>query len=280
MACTGMTRGDAACVAAGTRNAADDTHPPPRATLAHPTGRAQWPGFAGLRQTTVERLMRESEETADARASARLPAAMLSTARHVHGGSCAAVRDARASADEARSAVRGMCTAVATAGGRASTLMEQLTAADAYLSAGPRARELLPSGEWDAFHRVVGADIANPDWPVSGTGDASEESTARKELAKRLAGMVSAVGLAVDNMRCAWQHAAAKEVEWRERQEAGRSVLRVCMRAWHEVAEGIPAGRAAWEQRKERARAGRKARERAEACGSMHERAGACCGAR
>ena len=81
--------------------------------------RARWVGFAGLQQTTVERLLRAGgADAADARAGATLtPAAVLATAAHVRGGECPAVRDAvRATGAAARIVVR-MRRSVGAAGG-------------------------------------------------------------------------------------------------------------------------------------------------------------------
>ena len=97
---------------------------------------ARWVGFAGLQQTTVERLQREGDaDAADARAASRLaPASVLATAAHVRGGECPAVQDAaRVTADAAKLVAR-MRVVVGTAGGGASSLAAQLEEAHAYLA--------------------------------------------------------------------------------------------------------------------------------------------------
>ena len=61
------------------------------------------------------------------------------------------------------------------------------------------------------------------------------------------------VGQHCADMRDAWRGASAAAVAWREAQEAGRELLRVCMRAWREVADGELAGAARGAQRWQRA---------------------------
>ena len=58
---------------------------------------ARWVGFAGLAQTTVERLLREGDgDAASQRAAATLtPAHTLATPRHIHDGECTAGRKGR-----------------------------------------------------------------------------------------------------------------------------------------------------------------------------------------
>ena len=151
--------------------------------------------------------------------------------------------------------VAAMQRDVVSAGGRASTLMGQLAAAAAYLRAGPEERRRAPEELFTAFRRVAGGDLDGPDWRMHGD-DAEQEEIARAALASDLTKRAKHVGIVAHDMLCAWQSAAEKEVSWRERQEAGRSVLRVVMRSWHEAAEGVKAGRAEWQQSKDRSRAG------------------------
>ena len=97
-----------------------------RTGTADANGHGGWVGFAGLGQTTVERLLRQgSDGGEDERASAPLtPAACQATPRHVWGGECDdAGEDARAACALAAEQLRGMLRTVAMAGGRASSLM-------------------------------------------------------------------------------------------------------------------------------------------------------------
>ena len=207
----------------------------------------RWVGFAGLAQTTVERLMADGGDAADQRASSVPHAATLATARHVHGGECLGVACTQSASAEALTHVRHMQKRVATAGGRASTIMRQLEHAETYLAATANARSHLPESHWTAYHRLVAGDLDAPDWPVAHAGDPREQGAARKELAVDLAKGALRVGECCGELKQGWTQAAAREVVWRERQEAGRELLRVCVRAWREVADGLPAGAARWE---------------------------------
>ena len=64
------------------------------------------------------------------------------------------------------------------------------------------------------------------------------------------------VGLGCEDLRCGWRDAAAREVERRERRAAARELLRVCMRAWREVADGPRAFAAQYQQARARAHEG------------------------
>lgn len=210
----------------------------------------RWVGFAGLAQTTIERLLRlGDEESADARAS-NLPLAVTQAdARHVLGGECPGVPRAAEATAAAAASVRGMLRCVASAGGRASTLFAQLEAAAAYLAAPAAARAEQPEAHWRAYQRVVAGDLERPDWPM-GAGDVEAAAVERQELAQHLANcVVEGVGVSCEQLRCAWRDATQPVVSWRARREAGRGLMRVCMRAWREVADGLPAGAAAFEQR-------------------------------
>ena len=56
-------------------------------------------------------------------------------------------------------------------------------------------------------------------------------------MAKELAAWALLLVQGCGDLRCGWRDAAAREVERRERREASRELLRVCMRAWREVAD-------------------------------------------
>jgi len=127
--------------------------------------------------------------------------------------------------------------------------MGQLGEAAAYLASPAATRDAQPVACWEAFHQVVGGELKKPDWPVAGPGGGSQEAAARKELAEELADLVVAVGECCTEVRNGWREAAAAEVDWRERQEAGRERLRLVLRAWREATDGLQAGAAAWEQR-------------------------------
>ena len=59
---------------------------------------------------------------------------------------------------------------------------------------------------------------------------------------------VAKAAAAAAALRATWKLRARRELERREAMENGRDVMRVILRAWREVADGIPAGAARWEQ--------------------------------
>ena len=202
-------------------------------------GGSAWAGFAALDATVVERLLREEgNEAADHRASTvqAADATQQATARHVLGGECPGVTGADEAAHAAARTINAMQRLVAAAGGRASALMEQLTRAHGYASGSRVQRASAPDALWEAFNDVVAVDLCAPDWPLDGRGE-REEERARHEMAEELAELAVKAGFMQHNCRRAWQRAAADEVDWRERQEAGREVLRVVLRAWREVCD-------------------------------------------
>ena len=149
-------------------------------------------------------------------------------------------------ADAAR-AVRAMMRAVQDAGGLGSALHERLGSALVYLTAPVRARAAAEA--WEAYHAVVAGDLPNVDWPAVGGTSVEQIKQAREELAGALAPLAIAVGGACEDMRCQWREAAQREVARRDEREANREWLRVCMRAWREASDGLPAGAAAFDQR-------------------------------
>ena len=71
----------------------------------------------------------------------------------------------------------------------------------------------------------------------------------RETLADELASAAVGVGECCHALQQLWTRAAQRAVAWRERREAGRDMhLRLCLRAWREVADGIPANRAKFAQ--------------------------------
>ena len=221
----------------------------------------RWAGFAGLQQTTVERLLREGcggvrltddgEAVESARCrldndmqQRRLAAPVQANARHCRGGECHGVDDRGKNAAEATRALQTMLGVVLQEGGRGSKLETQLQAAIDY----SKRRELASDHEWRQYDRVAAADLERPDWPMQ--GDTPEgRQVARKEFAKRLAAGVVALGSEMRDVMHAWEAAAARERRWRELGETQRMGLRVYMRAWRELADGVPAHAASWEQK-------------------------------
>ena len=66
-----------------------------------------------------------------------------------------------------------------------------------------------------------------------------------KRMTSHFAGLVHAAS----TMRDGWRDEAAPRVARRQRWEASRGIMRVIMRAWKEVSDGVRAGTAKWEMR-------------------------------
>ena len=78
---------------------------------------------------------------------------------------------------------------------------------------------------------------------MQGGGEADpDEPSPRSQLAAALAAPLVEVGKTCTSLRLAWRDAAIKEVGWREAREHGRELMRLCLRAWREVADGTPTG--------------------------------------
>ena len=213
------------------------------------TRRTRWVGFAGLQQTTVERLMREDAHgNENARTTERASDATLADARHVWGGECSHM-SIEEEVREAARVVHGMQRMVAAAGGRSSSLMQQLTLCHTYLSAGPEQRRMQGPEAWDALMRLIAGDVDAPDWSLTYEGEGDAETQARDALADRLAKAIIAAGEWPVAAQAHWQRQAAREMAWREGVDGARETLRVCIRAWRELSDGTRAGTAAWEQR-------------------------------
>ena len=144
-------------------------------------------------------------------------------------------------------AVRHMMRAVRDAGGLGSALHERLAGALTYLMAPQRASAA--AADWEAYHAIVAGDLPNIDWPAVGGTSMEQVKQAREDLARALAPLAIEVGGACEDMRCQWRAAAQHEVARRDEREAHRGWLRVCMRAWREASDGLPAGAAAFDQR-------------------------------
>ena len=192
--------------------------------------------------------MREGDgEIEDARASNLPAAAVQATARHVLGGECSCMPDADRAAARAAGPVRAMMRAVCDAGGLGSALHEQLGRALTYLVAPERAHA--DEADFGAYQAVVAGDLPRVDWPLAQGTDAEQLTRAREELAGVLAPCAIAVGAECEDMRRQWHAATRREVARRDERDANRDWLRLCMRAWREVADGVPAGAAAFDQR-------------------------------
>ena len=101
---------------------------------------------------------------------------------------------------------------------------------------------------------MVAGDLDPPDWCLEPDGEGEEAAKAARDvLADDLAERAVEVGVISEALRRQWVTAAQRTVAWRERREAGRGMMRLCMRAWREVVDGLPAGASAFDQRWRRA---------------------------
>ena len=132
------------------------------------------------------------------------------------------------------------------AGGAASELAQLLAQAHACLD-GPRAqRAQRTPAEWESVRRILAAHLPAPDWlsPL----DAGERGM-RRLLDEQLVAAHRRVVMAADEVRTAWVEATRAVTARRARLDAAFGVARVCLRAWREVTDNVPAGAAKFRQR-------------------------------
>ena len=210
-------------------------------------GKGVWVGFAGLSQTCVERLLRDGRDE-DARAR-RPESGQLADLRHVMGGCCPCTDQGDKSYHEARECITRARTAVEIAGGHGSALWTTLTDAGAYCEGDHDTRAAQPRETWEAMRATLSYDLPKPDWREGLEG-------AGTPLTQSVVDALAGVNAAVCELKTAWKNATARTVRRREGLEGARGTLRVILRAWREVADGVPAAAAKWEQEWEDARAG------------------------
>ena len=209
-------------------------------TAASNSGKRTWQGFSAVSHAVLERLLGEGDvDAADARASLQPTATVIADVRHVTGFECPAVPESLAR--EAAAIVACMRRRLQAAGCGASQLaQEQLERAEVYLRASRAARQQLDGSYFEAWYRIVAADLdkLEPTICVSVKDDEREEKAARAELAAIMAECVVLAGGCTEEARAKWRTAAASEVRWRDEQESGRGLMRVVLRAWREVCDG------------------------------------------
>jgi len=206
-------------------------------------------GFAGLAQTTVERLAREGgTRDEDAESSALPQAAALADLRHVLGGHCTDDSvDARVG--HLRDAITSLRRVIERHGGGASRLHDVVTQAEDYLAGSATERAARDDAGWQALRSVLAYHIPRPDWSTC-ERDATDRMSGGSAVlpSHALLEPLAQANAAAAAIRDAWKARARRELARREAMEAGRDVARVILRAWREVTDGIRAGAARWEQ--------------------------------
>lgn len=128
----------------------------------HPRARS-WVGFAGLAQTSVERLTRAG----GTRDELELPQAeALADLRHVLGGHCTdASVDARAG--HLRDALKPLRQVVERHGGGGSHLHGVVTQAEGHIAGWAAERAARDDAGWQALRCVLAYHVPRPDWGAS-----------------------------------------------------------------------------------------------------------------
>ena len=207
-------------------------------------------GFAGLSQTTVERLIRDGDGGRRGETAHKAPMApphQLADLRHVLGGECAHAPGAGDAADDLRRELLTLQRTVRQAGGEGSEMWHVVREAWEYAAGTPAERSARTDESWRALLQMLRYELPKPTWKVATTGGEEEEQKARRELAETIATQLESVGAAADGQRTAWARGAAKEGARREAMEQRRDLMRVILRAWREARDGVPAGAARYE---------------------------------
>ena len=206
--------------------------------------KGKWTGFANVAQTVVERLLREGGDADPDAADAPL-ATQLATLQHIISGHCVQDVEYRAATRTLCAATTAICKQVRRVGGGSPDLWDTVTRADAYVRAGSPSDTL----GWEALRDMLACNVPNPRWAVPGGLTTQQQ---REHTALINASIVEVWGdllRAAENVRIAWRNMTRHTVLDRERLEAGRGMLRLIIRSWREVTDGVRAGAARWAQR-------------------------------
>ena len=206
-----------------------------------------WTGFAGVAQTTVERLLREGGAR-DEDATAAPLADKLATLQHIMGGECTrkgSSTEYRAAVGRLSDATGAICRKLRRAGGVGTDLWDTVTRADAYI----KAHTPTDAHGWDALRDMLACNVPNPRWAVPGGLTPKEEREHNKLLDASITKEWGELLNAAEEVRICWRDMTRAVVTARERMDSGRGMLRLVIRAWRETADGIRAGAAKWDQR-------------------------------
>ena len=211
-----------------------------------------WVGFAGLAQTVVEKLIREGEWRDEDQDSSKLPLSnKLADLRHILGGECTGGDMHEDTMKKVLEIVTIIEKRIVEAGGATSELRGQVNMARSYLSCRREDKAGRPDSEWEALRSMIACDVTGPEW--LGMGEDNKEIKERRELTKDLVGPWIALLEEMEQVRIRWKECSIKEVTRRNNMEKGRETLRLIMRAWREVADGVKAGATKWDGRWEEA---------------------------
>ena len=96
---------------------------------------------------------------------------------------------------------------------------------------------------------MLACNVPNPRWAVPGGLTPAEEWEHTKLLDSSILKEWGYFINAAEDLRVYWRDMTRAEVAQRERTDTGRGMLRLIIRAWREVTDGIRAGAAKWDQR-------------------------------
>ena len=102
---------------------------------------------------------------------------------------------------------------------------------------------------WEALHTMLACNVPNPRWAAPGGLTPEEEREHNKLLDASLTEEWGPLLSAAEDVRICWRDMTRAAVDARERMDAGRGMMRLIVRAWREVTDGLRAGAAKWEQR-------------------------------
>ena len=100
--------------------------------------------------------------------------------------------------------------------------------------------------EWESVRRVLAAHLPAPDW--LSPHDEGDQGM-RRLLDEQLVATHRRVAEAAGEMRVAWVEATRAVTARRAKLDSAFGVARVCLRAWRELVDTVPAGAAKFKQR-------------------------------
>ena len=154
-------------------------------------------------------------------------------------------RDYRAAVGRLGDAIGAICRKLRRAGGVGTDLWDTVARADAYI----KARTPADTRGWDALRDMLACNVPNPRWAVPGGLTPEETREHNKLLDASITEEWGALLNAAEEVRICWRDMTRAVVAAREHMDSGRGMMRLIIRAWREVTDGIRAGAAKWDQR-------------------------------